>query len=122
MGASYLRNTVLLLLGAFLLTGLALTLLFLPLINVIQYLSSETTSNACITSGYGPTLAISIAAVVASIASVSLIIRGLARDRSRRWTWVILLAVGLIILLQAIGVTVVAPCFSELYKDLHVGT
>ena len=113
MSKQYLRNTIIMLVGAYVATGLAIQRLLAP---VIQGLTSETKVTHL---GSGLAIAVvSILAVLLSLAAVVLTARGLARDQARRWVWAILLVAGLIVFLNAAGFAV----FAHLVKDIKLSS
>jgi hypothetical protein len=119
MSKTYLRNTIILLMAAFVITGWVATCLFLPLIAAIQNLSSGTKSAPIPNPGLAMTVA-SVAALIVSLAAVGFVIKGVARDQSHRWLWAILLVVGLIVLFQAAGITFATPKFLSLFRDMKL--
>lgn len=114
MSKHYLRNTIFLLVGAFVFTSLGMGLLLQPLLN---YLSGGTKIAPTGTSGLSG-IAVSIFALLLSVASVAFTAKGIKRDSSRRWVWIVLLIIGIVLLIQAIGLTAMAPMFPEMYKNL----
>jgi len=117
-----LALTVVLLLSSWWLTQFTVVGLFLPLITVINKLAAEGegASAAYHTIPLWQSTAVAALAVVVSALTVFLSAKGLKLDQGRPIAWVIILALGVLVLVQAVAAIVVAPHFRAMYHDLGV--
>ncbi|MEN6372640.1 MAG: hypothetical protein ABFD64_11585 [Armatimonadota bacterium] len=121
MSKAYLRNTIILLVFAYLVFGQAIGMLFRPMIEIIQNLDSGTKAPSA--SGYQQAaIVFGVIAIITSAVAAKFSIKGARRDPSRRVLWVILSFLAVLILLPSIAFTAVSPRFFELYKDMSVAT
>jgi len=119
MTQRYLRIGIGLTVISFSLSGLMVVVMFLPLIGVVQNLTSAgkyAGVHAVPVLGHP---AAAVAAAVLALASVVLTIRGVVGDRSRRVLWILLALVSLFSLLQSGAVAFMAPRFLALFADLR---
>ena len=117
MGAAYLRNSILALVGGLILTAAAEYVLFRPLVGVVGDLTSGTRSAATGIPGWMSVL-VCVTAILVSLAAVALCVYGAVRDRLRRWVWIILAAIGLNVLYEAAAVAFARPYITMLFRDL----
>jgi hypothetical protein len=118
MNSANLRNTVILLLVAYLAIGLTMQLLLVPLLGTIQGGGPDITPTG-IHAPVWERITTAIIALLSSLGAVVLTVKGIRRDRSWRWVWVILLILALFVLMNAAVATVAVPKFMQLYKDLR---
>lgn len=120
-----LKYCVILTIVAFLLVQSQVVTMFLPLVGIIQNLSSGEASKAA----HIPVPAIwhqmaspffGASVIALSLASMLFTIRGVKRERGSKAGWIVLLVFGVIVLVMALIMAFVASAFSHIYYDLGV--
>jgi hypothetical protein len=118
MTSRYLAATITVLIGGFIATWLTVAFLFLPLVNVVDDLASQSKPSLHRVPAWA-TVVPGVIAILVWIGAVALTARGATRDRYRRWLWFILLAIAISGLIgQTHLVTFIIPRFEVLYRDL----
>ena len=122
LSRTHLRNTILMLIAGYLATGWAMFVMFAPLLGVITRLGSDGGVGSMTVSQRSAweTLPIPCIAVFISLIAVLFAAKGIHHDKIRRWTWIILLVLGLFNFLFAAGIIFeVAPAFQHMYRDMQ---
>ncbi|MHB1456191.1 MAG: DUF1700 domain-containing protein [Armatimonadota bacterium] len=118
LGRTYLRDTIFLLVAAFLMTGLASAMITFPFHSLIKYPNQSEGITGIRVSALWMIL-LSLIASLTSLGTVILMLKGIILDKSRRPMWIILLVLGLLILSCAIRITLAAPMFYLMYQDIR---
>lgn len=122
LSRTHLRNTIFMLIAAYLATGWAGIATFCtPLMGIINDLGSG--GGGVITppqrSAWETILAPGIAIFI-SLLAVLFAASGVYLDRIRWWVWIILLVLGLFIFLNAVSIPYfIAPAFQHMWKELR---
>jgi hypothetical protein len=117
MGMKCFRNALVLVVAAFIATGYAVVMMFLPMIQTVQDMTSGSKSPP-IGHMSAPVLVGAVAALVSMVVIV-LAIKGLKLEQTRRWRWALLLIIAIIALMNSVGVLIAAPRIHEVFVDLQ---
>lgn len=118
MRSGYFRAGIWLTIGSAVANGLIMLVMFLPLIGVIQNLTSNAGTGGSLPKYIAWFSLLAGIALAVSVMSVVLNLKGLVKDNSRRVWWIVLLVLSFMLLILASGMMLAGPHFMDLYKDL----